>query len=262
MTTQTQHPKAALIGALLRKAEKASTPQEAEAYMDKAQHLATEYQIDLELARLAHSAKMAPPVPTCKVIEIGIAGKRGLFTYVKLFSAIARANEVKCDVSQNSTHVWAYGFDTDIETVQELYNSLIVQMVAASTAYVAGRTWEGELARTNSGDYRRVTATTARISFQEGYAFRIGQRLQAAKETAAAAVTTSEGTSGALVLAGRELAVRDYYSRTSDARGAYRGGRSNRAKSSSAIRQGVLAAERARLGRTAAIGGQRVAISA
>lgn len=278
----TQHPKAALIGALLRKAERASTPEEAEAYMAKAQALSTEYQVDLELARLAHAGRNSAPVPTCKIIEIGTAGKRGLFTYVQLFSQIAHVNNVKCDVMQNSTRIWAYGFDTDIEMVQELYNSLIVQMVAASDAFVRAGSWRGEIVkvvrkvrrhdgweyyRTREVDYKQVTATSARISFQEAFAIRIGQRLREAKDAALYSMdrqARADGlsTGAELVLVGREEAVAVFYKGKSDAKGSYKGGKGARARSTDAAHAGREAANRARLGKDTAIGGRRTAISA
>ena len=59
----------------------------------------------------------------------GESGKRGLRTYVQLFLAIGRANNLTCDIARDSTRVYAYGFESDIEAVEALYASLVVQMV-------------------------------------------------------------------------------------------------------------------------------------
>jgi Protein of unknown function (DUF2786) len=264
MTTE-QHPKAARIGALLRKAEQAGTPEEADAYLSKAQQLATEYQVDLELARLAHDMRSAPPVPTVRTIRLGEQGKRGLHTYVRLFSNIARVNSVTIDIARNSTFVVAYGFDTDIETTELLYNSLVTQMVAASTAYIRsgahrseGQEWLNP--RTWVWEFKPVSGTTARISFQKAFAKRVGLRLQEARKDAVQATTTP--TTGAeLVLAGRQVAVADFYKSRSAARGSYRGGQGG-ATSAHARRAGDTAGQRARLSNPAAIGGARTAIGA
>lgn len=281
MTTDTQHPKAARIGALLRKAENTDNEHEAEAYMTAAQKLATEYRIDLELARLAHDSRQAPPVPTSKQIKLGTSGKRGLFTYVILFQAIAEANGVSIDIARNSTYVIAYGFDTDIDTVEMLYNSLIVQMVHASDAFIrsgAHRQEEVEklvtrrnkavdrFGNTYTHTYQEwaivpVATTTARISFQKAFAQRIFIRLQEAKWSALR--EAGKASSGAeLVLVGRDQAVEVYYKATTKARGKYRGGQGVTAESALGQRAGDDAGRSARLGQQRSIGGERTAISA
>src|SRR4051812_20337017 len=133
------------LAALLRQAESTDNEHEAEAFMAAAQRLATATSIDLAVAR-AHSArKERRAAPIAKRIEIGPPGKRALRTYVQLFLAIARANDITCDLASNSTYVIAYGFETDIEMCEALYASLVVQMVRASDAYL------------RSGAYRRGT---------------------------------------------------------------------------------------------------------
>jgi len=262
-----QHPKAARIGALLRKAEQASTPEEADAYLTKAQALATEYQVDLELARLAHSSRTAPPVPTVKTISLGERGKRGLHTYVRLFSYIAGVNSVTIDIAHNSTYVVAYGFDTDIETTELLYNSLITQMVAASDAYIRSGAHKAETTeqlntRTWEWEYKPVSGHTARISFQKAFGARVGRRLREAREQAVQTVSAHQepaSTGAELVLVGRELAVTEFYKARSTARGSYRGGRSQNV-SHHAQRAGDRAGRDGRLGASPAIGGQRVAL--
>ena len=56
---------------------------------------------------------------------------------MQLFTVIAHANDVKCDVASNSTFVYAYGFAEDIDASHALYASLVLQMVRASEAYIA-----------------------------------------------------------------------------------------------------------------------------
>src|SRR6202035_2267056 len=104
----------ARIAALLRQAEGTDNQHEADAFMAAAQRLATATSIDLAVAR-SHSQHRKAQAPVQRTIEIGAAGTRGLRTYVQLFTLIARANDVRCDVAHNSTYVNAYGFAEDVD---------------------------------------------------------------------------------------------------------------------------------------------------
>src|SRR5512142_2584890 len=148
------------LAALLRQAESTTNEHEAEAFMAAAQRLATATSIDLAVAR-AHSArKERRAAPIAKRIEIGPPGKRALRTYVQLFLAIARANDLTCDLAGNSTYVIAYGFETDIEVAEALYASLVVQMVRSSDAYLRSGTYRRESnwveERGRDGRWRKV----------------------------------------------------------------------------------------------------------
>ncbi|AZG48170.1 hypothetical protein D7316_04787 [Gordonia insulae] len=185
------------ISALLRQAEGTDNPHEAETFMQAAQRLATAASIDLAVARSHDPAGRRDTTPVTRQIAIGTAGKRGLKTYVQLFVAIARANDVTVDVAGNSTFVMAYGFGADIDTCETLYTSLVVQMVAASDAYLRSGAYKGEefsrvVTRGSGWRARRVVETkplspiTARLNFQSAFAERIGKRLSEAREQARA----------------------------------------------------------------------------
>ena len=108
------------IAALLRKAEGTDNEHEADAYLQAAQRLATLASVDLALARSHTERRERRPVPTQRAVVIGESGKRGLRTYVELFLAIGRANNLTCDIARDSTRVHAFGFDTvDIGSVGE-----------------------------------------------------------------------------------------------------------------------------------------------
>jgi hypothetical protein len=271
----------AKLGKLLRQAEKAATPAEAEAFMSVAQRLSTSHAIDLEVARQHQADEEKRETPIQKHIIIGESGKRGLFTYVELFSRIASVNEVKINIAHNSTYVIAFGFPSDIEVVEALYASLVLQMVHASDEYIRSGEYKAETVlrpvyRTvyDSWDdrYRRrvvdynhkpVHATTARVSFQKAFADKIGQRLRTARREAVAEaearrqaepqVAQSESNGTELVLANKAVEVADFYNQKSDARGSWKGGQGVSSYSAHAAGAGREAGARARLGGERAI---------
>ena len=162
----------ARIAALLRQAEGTDNQHEADAFMAAAQRLATATSIDLAVARAHSDNRTKAQTPVQRTITIGNAGTRGLRTYVQLFTVIALANDVKCDVASNSTFVYAYGFAEDIDTSHALYASLVMQMVKASQAYIS------------SGAHRPTPTITARLNFQLAFGARVGKRLSEAREQA------------------------------------------------------------------------------
>ncbi|TQF67097.1 DUF2786 domain-containing protein [Rhodococcus spelaei] len=243
----------ARIGGLLRQAESTTNPHEAQAFMEAAQRLATATSIDLAVARSHTSQRERRATPVQRSIRIGETGKKGLRTYVHLFVSIAAANDVQCDVAHNSTQVFAYGFDTDIDACEALYSSLLLQMVRASDAFI------------RSGAHRPVAGVTARLNFQLAFAARIGERLATAKREAEAdairadairadtvradlAGAAPEPTGTALVLRDKQIELSDFYQQTSQARGTWRGSKATVAPSAKARRAGDRAGREARLG--------------
>ena len=269
------------IAALLRKAESTDNEHEADAYLQAAQRLATLQSVDLAVAR-AHIAETEKrPTPTQRTVSIGEPGKRGLKTYVQLFLEIGRANNLTCDIASNSSRVYAYGFDTDIDAAEALYASLVVQMVRASDAYIKSGQYAEELVARQvrversgwsrhglrSYDYveeqRPVHASTARINFQFAFATRIGKRLAAAKKSAQEqAVAEDRGTGVELVLRAREVELATHYRATSTARGSWRPTSANAGYSELSQRAGDRAGRKARLGREKEIGGAQTEIGA
>lgn len=264
------------IAGLLRQAENTDNDHEAETFMQAAQRLATAASIDLAVARAHDPARRKDTTPISRQITIGEAGKRGLRTYVQLFAAITAANDVTVDVAGNSTFVLAYGFSSDIDTCEALYTSLVVQMVAASDAYLRSGAYKGEefsrvVTRGTGWRARRVVETkplspiTARLNFQSAFAERIGKRLSEAREAArsealdgtsadGAEVTGAAGnrsgagrTETALVLRNKEIEVSDFYKSESRARGTWRPTTASAGYSEAARRAGDHAGRRAKL---------------
>ncbi|WP_420123426.1 DUF2786 domain-containing protein [Nakamurella sp.] len=273
------------IAALLRKAEGTDNEHEADAFLQAAQRLATLASVDLAVARAHTERRERRPVPTQRAVVIGESGKRGLRTYVELFLAIGRANNLTCDIARDSTRVHAFGFDTDIDMTETLYASLVVQMVRASDAYIKSGDYalETVIRRVTvttpgrAGGWRRedryvekpVHATTARINFQQAFAQRIGARLaQAKQETEQRLVAERPGPEGAeaggagvaLVLRQREVELADHYRAHSTARGTWAGNRATAGRSERSRQAGDRAGRRARLAPEQAIGGRRTAL--
>ncbi|KAA0018464.1 DUF2786 domain-containing protein [Antrihabitans cavernicola] len=261
------------IGGLLRQAESTDNEHEAEAFLAAAQRLATQSSIDLAVARSHISNRERRPVPSQRIIRMGEPGKKGLRTYVQLFLRIAAANDVRCDIAQSSTQVYAYGFDTDIDACEALYASLIVQMVRSSDLYIKSGRYRDETVErleTVVRGRRRVTRTvqaplagvTARLNFQLAYADRIGKRLDAVKrEAEVEVVAAATSTETALALRDKQIELRDFYKETSPARGTWRGGKAAAGYSSAARRAGDRAGRSARLGMSPELGGARGELS-
>lgn len=263
------------IAGLLRQAEGTDNEHEAQAFLAAAQRLATASSIDLAVARDHDPALKRRSTPVTRRIEIGAAGKRGLRTYVQLFVAIGRANDLTVDVASNSTYVLAYGFASDIDAVEALYASLVVQMVAASDGYLKSGAYKSETARRvvtrNQGPWRRrvveekaLSPITARLNFQSAFAERIGARLAEARDQQRAEAIREDGgapaSSTALALRHKDLEVADYYKTASTARGTWRPSSATAGYSQAARRAGDRAGRRAKIGADREFGAPRGAL--
>lgn len=240
----------ARIAALLRQAEGTDNQHEADAFMAAAQRLATASSIDLAVARSHSDKRTKAQTPVQRTITIGETGARGLRTYVQLFVLIAGANDVKCDIASNSTFVYAYGFSEDIDASHALYTSLVMQMVRASTDYIA------------SGAHRPTPTITARINFQLAFGARVGKRLTEARQQAQQEATRGPASvpGTAIALRNKDLELRDYYRQTSKARGSWRATSATAGYSSAARQAGDRAGRRARLGGGSELTGSRSAL--
>ncbi|MFC9649517.1 DUF2786 domain-containing protein [Streptomyces sp. NPDC056937] len=190
------------IRALLAKAEATGYPQEAEALTAKAQELMARHSIDEALlADRTHRGDVPGAV------RIGVDAPYETAKAI-LLDAVASAN--RCRAVWNSAYGFStvVGFESDLEAVELLHTSLLVQGTAAMT--------RAEAAQRAAG---RKRTKTFRQSFLLAYAHRIGERLvltteqvTAEQESATAAATrAAEAGAGGLlpVLAAREAAVAD-----------------------------------------------------
>ncbi|MEU6097525.1 DUF2786 domain-containing protein [Streptomyces sp. NPDC047079] len=226
-TAAPQQPESRMLSrirALLAKAEATGYPEEAEALSAKAQELMARHSIDEALlAARAHTKDapgacrigVDPPYETAKAV---------------LLDAVATANRCRAVWHEPFGFSTVIGFEPDLEAVELLYTSLLVQATAAMT--------KAEAAQRKGG---RKRTKTFRQSFLAAYAHRIGDRLRAAAESEVA------GTEGDLlpVLAARDVAVADRTERmfpdtvTTRLRGV---------DDAAGWEQGAAAADRARVG--------------
>ncbi|MER5554196.1 DUF2786 domain-containing protein [Streptomyces sp. NPDC002793] len=185
------------IRALLAKAEATGFPEEAEALTTKAQELMARHSIDEALlAARTHSADEPGAV------RIGVDAPYESAKAV-LLDSVASANRCRAVWNSDLGFTTVVGFEPDLEAVELLFTSLLVQGTTAMTKAEAGQRAGG-----------RKRTKTFRQSFLMAYAQRLGSRLAAdtARITAEAGSESGPGGSGdtgALlpVLAARDVAV-------------------------------------------------------
>ena len=226
------------IGKLLAQAEGTDNEHEAEAFVARAQELATSYAVDLELARARQQDRRLRAVEEAfeqRRLVIGDRGKRGNRQLVFLYLAVAQANDVLVNVATDSTFVLGFGYPADLDVVERLWASLATQMATAAAR------------RLRAGEHGRVAVVSWRLSFYEGYVHAVQTRLTQARERALSQPTEG-GSTGALVLRDKADRVRAFHDQESEARGTWRGGRSDRRVHGSAWQAGERDGRNARLG--------------
>ncbi|MEU6348262.1 DUF2786 domain-containing protein [Streptomyces sp. NPDC047072] len=171
------------IRALLAKAEATGYPEEAEALTAKAQELMARHSVDEALLDARAPAPDAPGA--CRI------GVEPPYEQAKavLLDAVATANHCRAVWNEAFAFSTVVGFEGDLEAVELLYTSLLVQAQSALA--------KAEAAQRAGG---RKRTKTFRQSFLAAYAHRVGGRLRAAAE---ASVTDDLLP----VLASREVAV-------------------------------------------------------
>ncbi|MGI9609903.1 MAG: DUF2786 domain-containing protein [Acidimicrobiia bacterium] len=187
-STETDEGVLSRVRSLLAKAESTGFEHEADAFSAKAQQLITRYAIDV--ARLA--------------TEVDVPGGRRIYldppyTHPKfvLLSAVAQANTCRSVWNKSRQTATLIGYAHDIALTEMLFTSLLLK----GTADAIG----------NAGQAARATNRTRswRNAFWYGFAYRIGERLHSAAETARADTLAEHPERGELlpVLAARNDAV-------------------------------------------------------
>ncbi|WP_329368078.1 DUF2786 domain-containing protein [Streptomyces sp. NBC_00669] len=176
----------ARIRALLAKAESTGFPEEAEALSAKAQHLMARHSIDAAALAAAHGG--GPDAPAARRIGVDrpYEGAKAL-----LLDAVAAANRCESVWSSEFGFATVVGHPADLEAVEVMFTSLLVQ---ADRALHRGRP-------SRSRDFRE--------SFLIAYAARVRERLTAATDAEVAEAAREAGPALLPALAARDLAVRD-----------------------------------------------------
>jgi hypothetical protein len=178
------------IRGLLAKAESTEYPDEAEALTAKAQELMTRHAVDAALldAGPATPARAAVDTRRMHVADPYVRAK------MQLLGTVADANGVRVVWYRSLGIANLVGVAADLDTVELLFTSLLLQ-VAQALATAERRAGLPSASRA----FRRA--------FLLGYAHRIGERLQAAREHATAQTAAERGVDLLPVLRARQEAV-------------------------------------------------------
>ncbi|WP_116949280.1 DUF2786 domain-containing protein [Jiangella endophytica] len=176
------------VRALLAKAESTPFPEEAEALSAKAQELMSRYSIEQALADAVSPERRTTVASARRIwLDAPYLGPKTL-----LVAEVGSANHCRTVSSEKLGFVTVLGTDLDLDVVDVLATSLLVQ---AARAMLATGSQYSRLGTSRTRSFRH--------SFLLSYATRIGERLRdAADQTAAAA-----GTDLVPVFADRSLAV-------------------------------------------------------
>jgi hypothetical protein len=188
------------IRKLLARAERAGTPEEAQAFTDKAVELMARHGIDMALLAAAEPGCDDIGATRVEVADPYSAGKARLLGWT--------ASALRCRAVLHQTGggrvgaVTVFGFASDRERVEVLFTSLLLQAAAQLVAQRPPRPGESVAA------YRR--------SWLHGFAVQVHRRLADAERRAEQQAGGSDGAAGAdagtaLVLADRRSRVEQAY---------------------------------------------------
>jgi hypothetical protein len=176
------------IRGLLAKAESTEFAEEAEALTAKAQELMTRHAVDAAL--LDPGLRSGGGVGTRRVhmADPYVRAK------MQLLAAVAEANDVRLVWYQGLGIATLVGGRTDLDAVELLFTSLLLQVAQALSA-------------AERHDGGRSASRAFRRAFLLGYAHRIGERLQTARRRATADAAAERGVDLLPVLRSRREAV-------------------------------------------------------
>ncbi|WP_239393574.1 DUF2786 domain-containing protein [Frankia sp. CiP3] len=181
------------VRALLAKAESTGFAEEAEALTAKAQELMARHSIDYALLA-AETGSRAEPTGRRIGVDNPYETPKAL-----LLDKVASANRCRAVWTKNLGFTTVLGYDSDLDSVELLYTSLLVQATTAMTR-------EGS----RQDRYGRSRTRSFRQSFLTSFAIRIGERLQVATDRAGAEAAAETGRERLLpVLAARDETVRE-----------------------------------------------------
>lgn len=229
-----------LVVKLLAKAEGTNNQVERDAYLEKAQSLATTYQIEQGLIDQARRARgeqvqVAEGMAQRRFCEERntklIKAKRELIMW------LADVNSCFVVMGPRRSYLQVTGHESDVMMVQHLFSSILLQLQRA-------------MAQAEPGAVLMGTLDGWRVSFAHGYVRRVGNRLLAAKNARTQATDAAPGT--AVVLRDRAQLSKQFAEGENG--GEFRKGRKTRIDANNPY--GRSAGDQA--GRNADLGGDRL----
>jgi hypothetical protein len=187
------------VRALLAKAESTTFPEEAEALSAKAQELMSRYSLERIVAETpVNAARNGGPDPLPAAARRLWLDNPYVAAKALLVGAVAEANRCRTALSEKLGFTTVLGDEVDLEIVELLSTSLLVQATRAMVSAGSQTTRSG---RSRTRSYRQ--------SFLLAYATRIGERLVTARDASTAAV--ADPARLLPVLAAREQVVDELF---------------------------------------------------
>lgn len=168
----TDHSKLEMIRALLAKAERTDNDNERDAYNAKASELIAKYGIEQALISAKRPLREMPTTRTWRIVAPYVTDRRMLLAAIGHSLGLPNVGWRRYDAESGKYcfEMTLTGFESDLERVDVLYTSLLVQMAQGVTA-----------ARVPWDEDPRVF----RKSWMYGFTVIVGRRLQAAERSAA-----------------------------------------------------------------------------
>jgi hypothetical protein len=161
---------------LLAQAEDRSvTPEEAQSFTAKAQHLMTKYSIDLAMVAGGDASQL---VEESWTVEGPYASHK-----IHLINAVARTNDCRsiyADLPGGRKRIQVVGYPVDVEWVRTLSRSLEIQLLAALA----------NAAREKPAD---IHGRTFAVAFMQGFIAEVAGRLHRARDDAVATAQREDG---------------------------------------------------------------------
>ena len=188
------------VSALLRKAESTEYVEEADALTAKAQEIMTRYAFDHAVLAAEQAARIEKPglrrVPVDNPHALGRA---------ILLQQIAEATRCRSVWNKQLGLATIGGFSVDMDAVELLYGSLLVQ---ATRAIVTHGSIKDSAGRSRTAAFRK--------SFMLSFAQRVGERLRADTEATTTDAASDYGDRLLPVLSSRNIAVDELWAKTQE----------------------------------------------
>lgn len=199
------------LSKLIAQADRASTEEERQTYLEKAQEMSAAIGVELAVARAHHASKRREePVDNFKVqVNDWSAKPIHRKAMMDLFLAIARAHDVRCLIGGLEYQAFCFGLPSDIELVEKLYGVLSLQMVREADAAIK----RGDQKK---GAYQ-IDGRVYRRHFYEGFIHRVSGRLHEARREEIRRLDAEARQAGVasadtgLVLRDKKKEIEDFY---------------------------------------------------